>query len=154
MKDFRAQAMEHIAQRNAQVAASAEVAKPAAPPPPSPKPTRKQRRANAAMSRQINSTIKKANELGRPISLRTDGRGQLRAVMGKAKKPDPGPQPGEVIKSVDGNVMPDFPSTEPYPESPEIVVDAAMQAELDRIANMDPFEAADELVKETLSNEP
>lgn len=92
--------------------ARAEQVKVTSAPPPEPaqpKLTRKQRRANATTSRRINEKIKKANALGRPISLRQGANGRLEVVMGKPKKPDPGPQPGEVIKEVEGNVLPEFP---------------------------------------------
>jgi hypothetical protein len=130
----------------------------AAPAPP--KPSRRQRRFSATQNRHINEQIKKANELGRPISLRQNGKGVLEVVIGKAKKKvDPNPQPGEVISSVEGNAMPPLPegldvsmSTHVHDAScehaePEIVVNDEMKAELDRIAKMDLFEAADELVE-------
>src|SRR5208282_2118024 len=118
MKSFRSKFM---ASNSATIRGEmqAATAKPPEAPPAQPKLSRRQRRFNATQNRHINEKIKKANELGRPISLRPDGRGRLQVVMGKApKKVDPNPQPGEVIKAVEGNAMPEFPHVPPFPQPP------------------------------------
>jgi hypothetical protein len=122
----------------------------AAPPPadkPSPPPerkfSRKQRRANATSSRLLNKKIQRASALGLPISLRQGVNG-LEVVTGKPKKKDPGPQPGEVIQEVDGNVMPEFPQP-----ATEHVHDASCGYGEDH----NIFEKADELVESVVGRD-
>jgi hypothetical protein len=141
MKEFR---QKFMASNSAAIRGEvhAETAKPAAAP-PQPKLSRRQRRFNATQNRHINEQIKKAQELGRPISLKPDGRGRLQVVMGKPpKKVNPNPQPGEVIQKVEGNDMPAFP--EPYVEH--------VHNESCAHDEEDIFEAADKLVEEALGD--
>jgi hypothetical protein len=143
MKEFR---QKFMASNSAAIRGEvhAETAKPAAAP-PQPKLSRRQRRFNATQNRHINEQIKKANELGRPISLRQSARGGVEVVIGKAKKkrPDPGPQPGEVIKAVEGNAMPDLPAPPPHVHGADCVHEGNI------------FDAADELVESVVgSNGP
>jgi hypothetical protein len=64
--------------------------------------------------------------------------------MGKPIPKDPGPQPGEVIKSVDGNVLPDF----PQPPAEHVHNENCAHDE------EDIFAKADKLVEETLGDGP
>jgi hypothetical protein len=141
MKGFRSK---FLTANSAQVQASAPAPQTAGQP-AEPKLTRRQRRMNATLSRQLNKSIKKASDLGRPISLRTDASGRLKAVMGKPKKEDRGPQPGEVIREVTGNDLPEFPSAPAFPPSPPPHVHGA---DCQHEGNI--FDAADNLVRETL----
>lgn len=115
----------------------------AAPAPP--KMSRRERRASAMMHRHINEKIKRANELGRPISLRSNAKGQLEVVMGKPKKKvDPNPQPGEVIAEVAGNDMPEFPGVPAFPE-PHVHGEGCQHEDI--------FTKADELVESVVGSD-
>lgn len=152
MKDYRAT---FIAAGGADAAAKIAAAAQPAPTPPAPKLSRKARRANATLNRRISNTMKKANELGLPISMRTDEKGRTKVVMGKPKKRDSGPQPGEVITSVDGNVMPELPGMPAFPEPPahvhtEDCRHVPVRGMASEEATTDIFAAADKLVEDTL----
>jgi hypothetical protein len=106
MKEFRTK---FLVSKNA---AKATTTAPVNSGPQQPQLTRKQRRANATSHRLLTQKINKATELGRPVSIQQGRGGRLEVVVGKAKKPDPGPQPGEVITEVSGNTLPELPTPE------------------------------------------
>lgn len=141
MKDFRTKFM---AAGGGEVKAKMQTQAAAAPPPP--KLSRRQRRMNATLSRHINEQIKKANELGQTVSLRSDSRGRLKVIRGKPKKKDPGPQPGEVITEVAGNDLPELPGLPAFPQPPH----GHVHTEDCQHEEEDVFEKVDRLVEETV----